>query len=176
MRFLNIDKTKTKIPTNNTKDKFIVIDVVGDNEQVQSQANCLNTLVVQFDDVQDIEQDKTYFDRGMAKDILNFVNRYCAECDLIVCRGNKGISRSTAIAAALSKIMNNTDDGIFCSGIPNMLVYNTLLDVYFGEPNYNIQWKRVNYVRNQSLRGILPIILYKSQELRQKERNESRRS
>lgn len=88
-----------------------------------------------------------YFDEDMAKNLLNFVREYLFYIDLIVCQCHAGISRSSATAAALSKILNRTDMWVFendhfiySSGwsvnerwVPNNLIYRTILKMYYEE-------------------------------------------
>jgi predicted protein tyrosine phosphatase len=51
----------------------------------------------------------------------------------IVCQCAAGVSRSSGMAAAISKIYNGTDDWVFGNYryYPNMLVYGTILKEYF---------------------------------------------
>jgi predicted protein tyrosine phosphatase len=85
-----------------------------------------------------------YFDEDMAKNLLNFVREYLINIDLIVCQCHAGISRSSATAAALSKILNNDDMWVFENErftytstwsvnerwVPNNLIYRTILNIY----------------------------------------------
>lgn len=62
-----------------------------------------------------------------ADDILKFVSAHTV--DTVVCQCDAGISRSSAVAAALSYIINGSDRQIFDNPqyAPNMLVYKTIL-------------------------------------------------
>lgn len=66
------------------------------------------------------------FDENMARDVRKFVEFY-PEAKTIVCQCEAGISRSAAIAAALSKHLNGHDDAFFRNYLPNALVYRVLL-------------------------------------------------
>lgn len=67
-----------------------------------------------------------------AQEIIDFINKY-KYINLILCQCDAGISRSSAVAAALSRIMNNDDSYIFENPRfrPNMLVYRTILNTYY---------------------------------------------
>jgi len=67
-----------------------------------------------------------------AKEILKFVEKQIAHVNFFIIHCHAGISRSAGVAAALSKIYNQTDEYIFTSGkyMPNMLVYRTILEEY----------------------------------------------
>jgi len=70
------------------------------------------------------------FTEKQAKDILEFVQTYEWEVDLIVVHCEAGISRSAGVAGALSLIYNKTDQYYFDHYLPNMLVYRKILNVY----------------------------------------------
>ena len=93
-----------------------------------------------FDDADhESESMRAYFERnlrlfntGDAFSILNFVRTALmyTNVEAIVCHCDAGISRSSATAAALSKILNGDDFAMFQKPyVPNMLVYRTLLTV-----------------------------------------------
>jgi predicted protein tyrosine phosphatase len=71
--------------------------------------------------------------RDDAKIILKFVDKYKDVVDLIVCQCDGGIARSSAVAAALGKILINDDTFVFNNKKyrPNMLVYRTILNEYY---------------------------------------------
>ena len=71
------------------------------------------------------------FDEYNAKDILKFVKYHEDSIDLIVCQCEAGISRSSAVAGALARIYNGDDSYFFKHGLPNMLVYGTILKEYY---------------------------------------------
>jgi len=71
------------------------------------------------------------FNEDFARNILNFVEKHIKDIDLIVVHCHAGVCRSVACASALSKILNNEDDKIFKSGVPNILVYTTLLNKFW---------------------------------------------
>ena len=74
-----------------------------------------------------------------------------AQVSLIIVQCQAGLSRSVAVASALSKIINYTDDGIYTKGIPNMFVYTTILDTFFSNPNWLGEYPKISYKRTQSM-------------------------
>ncbi len=62
-----------------------------------------------------------------AQTILDFVQAHRQEIKLIVCQCEAGISRSAAIAAALSRIIQGEDHFFFAHYAPNDHIYDTLL-------------------------------------------------
>jgi predicted protein tyrosine phosphatase len=77
----------------------------------------------------------TIFNSDLAKGILDFAENWKSRVELIVCQCDAGISRSSAAAAALSKIINGDDSWVFNSPkyVPNNLIYRTLINIWFSE-------------------------------------------
>lgn len=73
------------------------------------------------------------FNENHAKEILAFVNKNITNPNLsaIITHCDAGVSRSKGMAAALSKILNEEDDKYFKTGVPNRLVYSTILKEYY---------------------------------------------
>ena len=69
------------------------------------------------------------FDETYAEQILDFVDSYRDNIDLIVVHCEAGISRSSATAGALSLILNKTDQYFFDNYLPNALVYRKIINV-----------------------------------------------
>lgn len=155
MEFLTLSEKQIKNSSySQIRDKHIVISISGGDEVetvIPANVNRLNTLHLKFDDVEDIEDEYIYFTRGEARDILEFVNRYCSQISLIIVQSKEGLSRNIAIASALSKILNNRDDFIFTKGVPNMLIYTTLLDCFYSNQNWQTTYSRINYLKIQSM-------------------------
>jgi predicted protein tyrosine phosphatase len=104
-----------------------------------------NTLAVLFMEFPDLDENyrtiraieppraKRYSDGELftgahAREILTFVNKHKSKIVSIIVQCEGGMSRSPAIAAALSKLMNGDDSRYFKDGRqPNMLVYDTML-------------------------------------------------
>ena len=113
-------------------------------------------LEIEFDDVQDINSQDYFFDADTARKILEFMNNNCSMANLVVCHCTAGLSRSAAVCAALSKIINNTDDIQFAYKIPNMLVYVSILEEYFLTPEYDKVYKSLWFLRERALMQFLP--------------------
>jgi len=67
-----------------------------------------------------------------ARAVVAFVRTHQAEAELIVCQCEAGISRSAAIAAALSRILQGEDHFFFEHYAPNDWIYHTLLEAADG--------------------------------------------
>lgn len=64
---------------------------------------------------------------AVAHELLAFVQAHLPEVALIICQCEAGISRSAAIAAALSRILQDEDSFFFAHYAPNDWIYQTLL-------------------------------------------------
>lgn len=75
-----------------------------------------------------------HFSENDAKQILWYADVYCRQVDTILVNCEAGRSRSVAVCAALSKIYNgeNSDVYFFEHYTPNMKIYRTILDTYYG--------------------------------------------
>jgi predicted protein tyrosine phosphatase len=91
------------------------------------------------DDCGQLPYSKFLFEREHAKELLTFINTWKDKVDLIVVQCCAGISRSTAAAAALSKIINNEDSFYFKYYCPNRRIYRSILKEYYDNKNmYNL--------------------------------------
>lgn len=143
----------------NTNHLLISISCPKDPVDIPSSQYCKGLLRLQFDDVQDLDTQKyTVFNSDMARRVLQFVDDYCSQAQAIVCQCDAGISRSVAVASALSKIINHHDDEVFSSGIPNMLVYNTILEEFFIEKDPRKKWPSIFYLRERAMKLSLDIV------------------
>jgi len=88
--------------------------------------------------------DKDVFEDGMegelfssrhAKKIFDFVEKNLGKIEVLMLHCYAGVSRSPAVAAALSKVYLNSDEAYFKKFVPNMLVYRTMLETRFLEQN-----------------------------------------
>lgn len=160
MKILTLGERELRSPQiyGSIKYKHVLISISSSDRDeivVPPNAHRLSTLFLKFDDIEDIDNRYVYFDRGMAKEVIDFVENYCAQVDLIVVQCEAGLSRSVAIGSALSKILNYTDDDVFTKGIPNMFVYTTLLDYYFSNASHEKDWSKINYRRVQGMSKFL---------------------
>lgn len=163
MKFITL--SQKQIPTQYTiiRDSHILISInnYGEDFALPNIRTCKGILKLNFNDTEDITDKDVYFDMNMAKEILDFVDKHADAITLIVVHCGAGISRSTAVASALSKILNNSDDLIFSTKAPNMLVYTSLLEAYYMNKNYKSTWKKIFYLRDKSLKTSLDPVIYR---------------
>lgn len=156
MKIITLSEKQIKTSTiyNAIKEKHIVISITSAANQelmLPNNINRVSQLFLKFDDVQDIDSRVIYFDQSMADDILTFVEKHLTSISLIVVQCQAGLSRSVAIGAALSKILNYADDAIFTKGLPNMFVYTTLLDYFFGNRYWKNEFPKIAHHRLKSM-------------------------
>jgi predicted protein tyrosine phosphatase len=96
----------------------------------------LTTLRLKFHDIAkpnriaeqfDTKSTDIYMTEADAKSILSFVGKHLSKVKLMVCHCEQGISRSAAIAAALSRILQDEDEFFFRHYWVNRYVYDLLL-------------------------------------------------
>ena len=140
----------------------ILISIHGTNEKVKLPTSpyLRDTLELEFDDLTKPLDGYYLFDTDQARQILNFVERNCHRVNLIITHCHAGISRSAGVNGALSKILNNSDDKIFKTRVPNMHVYTTILDEYFLTKKYPEKYPHMWYLRERSMMNTLsPVIV-----------------
>ena len=131
----------------------IVISITGEkgpNTPMLLNNSRIGLLQLKFDDVGNIDNTYLFFTKDQAKQILEFVDKYIKGVSLIIVQCQAGLSRSVAVAAALSKIINYTDDKIFTKGIPNMFVYTTILETYH-EDGISSNLANINQIRMRNM-------------------------
>lgn len=151
---LSEKQIKTSSIYNAIKEKHIVISITSATNQeivLPNNINRVSQLFLKFDDVQDIDSRVIYFDQSMADDILTFVEKHLTSISLIVVQCQAGLSRSVAVGSALSKILNYTDDAIYTKGTPNMFVYTTILDYFFGNRYWKNEYPKIAHHRLKSM-------------------------
>jgi len=128
------------IQTFKTDEKHIVISIQDPRYNfvvLPANTNRLDWVgfwLYDFDEKTGREQyDKFLFNNAQARAIINFVNKWKDEVDLICVNCVAGISRSAGVASAISKILNEDDSYFFKHYLPNMLVYRTILKEYYEE-------------------------------------------
>lgn len=85
-------------------------------------------LSLKFDDVDSEGAGYTIISDDDAKQIAWFVKKWYDEVPLIVVHCQAGLSRSTAICAAIQSYMQENERVYFDFFIPNSLVYRKVLD------------------------------------------------
>lgn len=163
MRFIVLSQ-KEVLGTEYTsiKEPHLLISIrnIGQELDLIKSPYCKSTLVLNFDDVEDINE-KNYFTMAQGREVIDFVNNHCHKADLIVCHCYAGISRSVAVASALSKIINHKDDMVYSVGFANSLVYIAVLESYFLERSPEKVWSNLHKLRIDSLKQTLsPQVFY----------------
>lgn len=145
MEFLITDRKKITSLDGLLQGKHIVISVCcshNDFPKLPENDSRLDTLQLRFSDLDNIEDvkkmtelsdhERILFTKEQAKEILFLVDKHIGLIETIVCQCDAGVSRSSGIAAALSKILNGDDMWVFNSKkyTPNMFVYRTIMNVY----------------------------------------------
>lgn len=102
----------------------------------------IEILRVQFHDIDDscrfLDDNKyTFFDKNIANQILEFLDKHISKNVQIVCQCDAGICRSSGLAAALHMIIDFDGYIIFDDKryVPNMLVYNETLQTFIENIN-----------------------------------------
>jgi len=89
---------------------------------------CKGVLTLLFDDVYKEVEGAVAFNRDMAEQIIAFIREHKAvETLLVHCYA--GQSRSRAVGAFAVKMLGGNNARYFQEGSPNMLVYDTLMQV-----------------------------------------------
>lgn len=127
--------SREKIKYFATDQKHVVISVrdPGSEPAILRPSNTRqDVLYLEFDDIDSKSfPGEVLFDNVMAQKVWDFVHRYAHEIELIAVNCEAGIARSSAIAGAISRVLNGTDDKFFrVPYYPNRLVYRTLLNLY----------------------------------------------
>ena len=141
----------------------ILISIGTETEKldIPNLPSCKGVLKLEFDDILGCELDKVCFDSDMARRILDFVDSHINSISLIVCQCKAGLSQSTAIASALSKIINHQDDSIFRNTTPNMMIYTTILDEYFLNSQPSSKWPSIYFIKNKVMSTNLDMPTYR---------------
>lgn len=133
MEFLVLSREQAKYVDPSVN--YIVISITDTTEypaKLIDNKFCKGILRLAFHDIdrEDIATKYGYniITKEQAKQILEFVDDHINGIQLIVVHCEAGISRSSAIASALSEIYIGHDSGFFKTHIPNMLVYRTILN------------------------------------------------
>lgn len=122
--------------------KSILISVTDpENSQAElvESKNFVDILRLKFHDIgkTKIFENETSNDVSMniedAKKIWNFVFENLSKAETIICQCEQGVSRSAAIAAAISRVLQNEDECFFGHFWVNRYVYDLLIE---HKPNF----------------------------------------
>jgi len=111
---------------------YIVISITNPGlvpATVRDNPDLLGVLRLQFHDTGDTHQplrDEVVMTEQEARRILDFVIEYRDRAKVIVCQCEAGVSRSAAIAAALSRWLNHDDTFFFANYQPNRRAYHLM--------------------------------------------------
>lgn len=99
---------------------------------VKEDPKCRDILGLHFSDIDIHIDDCILFDKTHAQEILDFYGKWMEKVSTIVIHCNAGISRSPAVAAALSLIDSGDDKKIWDNRAfyPNRHVYRTIINQY----------------------------------------------
>lgn len=132
MKFTILSEREIKKYQSN--EKHVVISITSPEAKfvkLPDNPNRLGILMLKFPDLdREIERYKynnLLFNKYNAQAILNFFNLHIGQIELVIVQCEAGISRSPAVAAALSKAIGQDDSYFFKHYIPNRLVYRTIL-------------------------------------------------
>ncbi len=116
---------------------YLIISVTDPNNsdaEIAESPNLIDIIRLKFDDVgkpskfQFAETTDILMSETQAKQILEFVKKYLSEVKLIVCQCKQGMSRSPAMAGALSRILQNEDEYFLQNYRANRWVYDLLIE------------------------------------------------
>jgi predicted protein tyrosine phosphatase len=116
-----------------------VSDAEDEDAEIRVSPLCRAVLRLRFDDV---DPQRPSLRRGLAmtvddaRALLKFVGEHTAAAGVstLVCQCGLGISRSAAIAAALSRLLQGEDAFFFSRFSPNLYVYRTVLGAAGSRP------------------------------------------
>ena len=100
--------------------------ISGHGHPVLSEANRVGLLRLAFDDITQTDTPQS-FTSALAAEILDFVASVWDKVDVLLIHCDAGLSRSPAVAAALSRIYYGDDGPWFELDFPNRLVYDVLV-------------------------------------------------
>ena len=127
---LGRDEIKTFVP----EVPYLIVSVSDPNKpeaEIVDSPNLRGVLRLKFHDVGQPRKFQATSDVAMtpeqAKQVLSFVQERLPGVELIICQCEEGVSRSVALAAALSRILQGEDEYFFQGYWPNRWVYDLLL-------------------------------------------------
>lgn len=113
---------------------YVVISISGpmDRAKLPKSTRCKAILYLEFHDLDRIiDPEYPVFAVSHARKILKFFEKYRGEVNALLIHCDAGISRSPAVAAALTKIMGHDDSEYFKKYIPNRRVYSLILSEFY---------------------------------------------
>jgi predicted protein tyrosine phosphatase len=122
-------RIEENIPTTEPHIIISIATTVEDFADIKQTFECKGILRQTFPDVEksSICHPKP-FTEDQARDMWNFVEQHLNDVTTIVVQCAAGYSRSPAVAAAISKILNGQDNEFFINYRPNTHIYKTMLN------------------------------------------------
>jgi len=143
MKFLITNRNRITSLDGLLNQKHIVIsmcepDMNLDFPVLPKNPNRLGVLQLSFADLDNINDAKQVgqahylMTQEQADQVVAFVNEHMDSIETIICQCDGGVSRSSGMAAALSKILNGDDSWVFNSKeyVPNRYVYRLIMNAY----------------------------------------------
>ncbi|HRH42136.1 MAG TPA: hypothetical protein PKY82_10860 [Pyrinomonadaceae bacterium] len=136
-RFQFLALSREEIKHFTSESPYLIIYVTDPNysdAEIAESPNLIDIIRLKFDDVgkpskfQFEETTDISMSETQAKQILEFVKKYLSEVKLIVCQCEQGMSRSPAMAGALSRILQNEDEYFLQNYWANRWVYDLLIE------------------------------------------------
>ena len=149
LKVSSIKKAKEDLKNFNNDNIKLIIASSYDSDISNIESD--NKLILHFDDVTYVKENS--FNKNFAKQINDFVKRIDFSKDKLYVCCDSGVSRSSAIAAAILR-KYKADENIIWKNYnyqPNMLVYKTLCEE-FNLKNYSIILKHKEYINKKALK------------------------
>ena len=144
MKFLITNRNRITSLDGLLNQKHIVIsmcepDMNLDFPRLPGNSNRRGVLRLSFADLDNINDAKQIgqahylMTKEQAEEVIAFVNKHVNSIETIICQCDGGVSRSSGMAAALSKIFNGDDSWVFNSReyVPNMFVYRMIMNTWY---------------------------------------------
>jgi len=131
MKFLVLSRQMVESGTAIPNVEHIIISITNPEDVpalIPFSLSCKYILRLQFHDIERCLKPYKTFNKTMAKKIAKLVMEYEPKIKLFVVHCEAGISRSAAVAAAISKFFYDSDQEFFTRYVPNRLVYRILLE------------------------------------------------
>jgi predicted protein tyrosine phosphatase len=112
---------------------MISISCVNDAATIPHREHCKDILRLEFDDVdRPIEgMNVSLFNKEHANKILDFFEKWENKVAWMIVHCDAGLSRSPAVAAALTRVQHRFDYDFWKRYLPNSRVYSILLNTHF---------------------------------------------
>jgi predicted protein tyrosine phosphatase len=123
------DKSWAAISISTRPEEFAVLSDV--NRVDLLQLSFWDIANPESSDISDLRR-KNCFKAEQAKKILEFLKLNESKIETLLVHCEAGVSRSPAVAAAISKILWNEDEMYFKKYLPNGFVYKMILEEHFG--------------------------------------------